>query len=31
MLLAAVTQTADEGFRIHDILRAVSGLPLIHI
>lgn len=25
MLLAAVTQTADEGFRIHDILRAVSG------
>lgn len=25
MLLAAVTQTADEAFRIHDILRAVSG------
>ena len=25
MLLAAVTQTADEGFRIHDILRTVSG------
>ena len=25
MLLAAVTHTADEGFRIHDILRAVSG------
>ena len=25
MLLADVTQTADEGFRIHDILRAVSG------
>ena len=25
MLLAAVTQTTDEGFHIHDILRAVSG------
>lgn len=25
MLLAAVTQTAEEPFRIHDILRAVSG------
>ena len=25
MLLAAVMQTADEAFRIHDILRAVSG------
>ena len=25
MLLAAVTQTADKAFRIHDILRAVSG------
>ena len=25
MLLAAVTQTVEEPFRIHDILRAVSG------